>query len=204
MSSDREVFTRAKIATENAVFEFEGTEDFVTAQLREYGETILELMSDQLGRNEATAREPKDELSTAKRTVKRKAKKKTSGTNSDVSNGVNPDNPSLDKNLDTSGIKEFYGKYEPRNHPEKILVFMRFLKDEAGIDNPNTDQIYTCYNAVGEKPAAAFAQSFRDTSSKKHGFIDYNSANEISLTFIGNRYFDHELKKKRVMNERGC
>ncbi|MCF6327765.1 MAG: hypothetical protein L3J21_10805, partial [Devosiaceae bacterium] len=74
--------------------------------------------------------------------------------------------------------------------------FMRFLRDTAGIEDPSTDQIYTCYNAVGEKPAAAFAQSFRDTSSKKFGYIDYNSASDISLTFIGNRHFDHDLKKK--------
>ncbi len=128
---------------------------------------------------------------------KKSASKKVTNSESGVS-GVNPDNPTLDKNLDTSGVREFYAQFAPKNHPEKILIFMRFLKDKAGIDNPNTDQIYTCYYAVSEKPAAAFAQSFRDTSSKKFGFIEYNSANDVNLTFIGNRHFDHDLKKKEA------
>lgn len=195
MNSGERAFTRAKITVGTSIFEFEGTEEFVIARLKEYEDKIFKFTSDQSVQDGETSVDSGDEKPNKKRAAKRKPKSKATGSNSEVATGSNPDNPTLDKNLDTSGIKEFYARYKPSNHPEKILIFMRFLVDEKQIENPNTDQIYTCYHAVSEKPAAAFSQSFRDTSSKKHGYINYNSANNISLTFIGNRHFDHELKK---------
>lgn len=173
----------------------EGEEDFVREVYSDFKTLMIEMMKD-APHSKCASVAPPEEVGPQKAKAKKRAPTKKPSNSSAQASGINPDNPSLDKNLDTSGIDTFYSQYAPKNHSEKILIFMRFLKDTAGIEDPNTDQIYTCYNAVGEKPAAAFAQSFRDTSSKKFGYIDYNSASDISLTFIGNNHFDHDLKKK--------
>lgn len=188
--------TKILINAQEGIIEVEGETSFVREVYTDFKDLIIPLME-----NTFAMEQDESKLASCEPSPKPKTRKKT-GTKkvakSEGVPGVNPDNPSLDKQLDTSGVREFYAQYEPKNHPEKILIFMRFLKDKVGIDSPNTDQVYTCYSAVGEKPAAAFAQSFRDTSSKKFGFIEYKSANDVTLTFIGNRHFDHDLKKKGV------
>lgn len=173
----------------------EGETEFVKEVYGDFKDLMVELMNQAPQPSQARAETPPEASTIKPKTKKRTTPRKASNSDAQAT-GINPDNPTLDKNLNTTGAREFYAQYAAKNHSEKILIFMRFLNEKAGIENPNTDQIYTCYNAVGEKPAAAFAQSFRDTSSKKFGYIDYKSANDIRLTFIGNRYFDHDLKKK--------
>jgi len=114
----------------------------------------------------------------------------------DAGGGISPDSPRLDKHLDTSGLPAFYGQFEAKNNPEKILVFLKFLIDELGIEAPNTDQVYTCYDAANERVPRAFAQAFYDTSGKKNGYIDYRSPTEISVTMKGDNHFKFDLKRK--------
>ncbi len=173
----------------------EGDVNFVKAVYADFKDLIIDMMkSTPQPRCDANCYSVKE--SSNKPKVKKRSHSKRQSSSKTQNAKINPDNPTLDKNLNTTGVDEYYAQYIPKNHSEKILIFMRFLKDEAKIENPNTDQIYTCYHAVGEKPAAAFAQSFRDTSSKKFGYIEYKSASDINLTFMGNRHFDHDLKKK--------
>jgi hypothetical protein len=111
------------------------------------------------------------------------------------SSGISADAPKLDKNLDTSKLGTFYGEYVPRNNAEKILIFLKFITEELGQEDPHTDQVYTCFKKTGEKIPKAFAQAFYDTSSK-HGFIDFRSATDIVVTIAGDNHFNHGLKKK--------
>lgn len=109
--------------------------------------------------------------------------------------GVNPDAPKLDKNIDTSKLRAYYDQFEPGSAPEKILIFLKYLTEEVGIDKPNTDQVYTCFHALKEKTPNAYSQAFRDTASKK-GFVEFNSATDIQITIMGENHFNHDLKKK--------
>lgn len=104
----------------------------------------------------------------------------------------------MDKHLDTLKLADFYGQFEVSNNPEKILVFLKFLTDELGIESPNTDQVYTCYVAVNERVPKVFSQAFRDASGRKFGYIDYNSPTDIQITINGSNYFNHDLKRKTV------
>jgi hypothetical protein len=183
------------INTREGTIQIEGDSDFVKEVYSDFKHLIMPAMQSIPLPAEETFNDTSGGTATKPKTRKKSGARKASNSDSSGA-GVNPDNPSLDKHLDTTGVREFYAQYAPKNHPEKILIFARFLKDKKGVESANTDQIYTCYNAVGEKPAAAFAQSFRDTSSRKFGYIEYKSATDISLTFIGNRHFDHDLKKK--------
>ncbi len=178
--------------------EVEGDIDFVRDVYSDFKDFLVHSMAEvPEGADDESASGEREKLSspkTRRRSATRTTTKKAAGTDT-AAIQVNPDNPTLDKNLNTTGIVEFYSQFQPKNHPEKILIFARFLKDSLGLEKVNVNEIYTCYSAVSEKPAAAFAQSFRDTSSKKFGYIDYNSPTDIVLTFIGNRYFEHELPR---------
>ena len=107
---------------------------------------------------------------------------------------ISPDSPKFDKNLDTSRLRSFYEQFEPGSAPEKILIFLKFLMDEAGIEHPNSDQVYTCFYALKERAPTAFAQAFRDTANKK-GFVEFNSATDIQVTMMGENHFNHDLKR---------
>ncbi|MCR9087553.1 MAG: hypothetical protein NXH97_12515 [Rhodobacteraceae bacterium] len=109
---------------------------------------------------------------------------------------ISADAPQLDKNLDTSGLANFFGQFEPSNNAEKILIFLKFLVDELGIEQPNTDQVFTCYEAANERVPKVFSQAFRDASGKKFGYIQYNSSTDVQVTTIGNNHFKFDLKKK--------
>ena len=121
-------------------------------------------------------------------------KKRTSGD--DAGPSIIADAPKLDKNLDTSGLVAFYERYEATNNPQKILVFLKFMNDELGIENPNTDQFYTCFEKVNARVPKVFSQAFRDASGRNFGFIDYNSPTDIKITTVGSNYFKFDLKKK--------
>jgi len=109
---------------------------------------------------------------------------------------LSPTNPKLDKNLDTSGLPDFYDQFEAKNNAEKILIFLKFMNDELQIVPPNTDQFYTCFEKVDERVPKVFSQAFRDASGRKFGYIDYNSPTDICLTTTGNNYFKFDLKRK--------
>ena len=121
------------------------------------------------------------------------AKKKAVGEEN--GSGIAANSPKLDKNLDTSALPAFYGAYEPKNNPEKILVFLKFLTENIHLENPNTDQVFTCFKKVNEKIPKAFAQSFHDTSTK-NGYIDFNSPTDIKITIAGDNHITHSMKKK--------
>jgi hypothetical protein len=127
---------------------------------------------------------------------RRKASSRKRGNGDEVGSDVNADAPKLDRDLDTSKLAAFYGQYEPKNHPEKILIFLMFLTDELGIKSPNTDQVYTCYTKANERVPKAFAQAFYDTSGRSAGYIEYKSATEIRITTAGLNHFKFDLSKK--------
>jgi len=128
---------------------------------------------------------------------RRATTRKKAGPQGDVAGAVVvADSPRLDKSLDTSKLPSYYQQFEAKNNPEKILVFLRFLIDQLGVNAPNTDQVYTCYERADERIPKVFSQAFRDASGRKFGYIDYNSATDIRITTHGNNYFKFELKRK--------
>ena len=132
----------------------------------------------------------------AKPKSKPRASVKKKSDSVENASGVNPNAPKLDKSIDTSGLAAFYGQYEPKNNSEKILIFLKYLSDNLGIEEPNTDHVYTLFKKMRDKIPKAFAQAFHDTGNK-HGFIDFNGpAATIKVTIAGDNHFNHDLKKK--------
>lgn len=129
----------------------------------------------------------------AKPKAKRRASGKRKSSGEQDGSGISSEAPKLDKQLDTAKLPAFYAGYTVKNHPEKILVFLKFLTEVAGVESPNSDQVFTCYKAVGEKLPVAFAQAFRDTSGK--GYIDLKSSTDMPVTIAGDNHFNFKLKK---------
>lgn len=110
--------------------------------------------------------------------------------------GIDADSPQLDKELDTSGLADFYNQFELKNNAEKILVFSKFLIEQRNIENPNTNQFYTCYWDLKETIPKVFSQAFRDAHGRNYGYINYNSSTDIKITTLGTNYFNRGLKRK--------
>lgn len=141
------------------------------------------------------ATKPKPETSLKPKRSRATRKKTTAEENG---SGINADSPKMDKHLDTSGLPAFYGQFEAKNNAEKILIFLKFLTDHLENESPNTDQVYTCYEAANERVPKVFAQAFRDASGRKFGYIDYNSPTDLVVTTKGNNHFKFDLKKKII------
>lgn len=105
--------------------------------------------------------------------------------------------PTFNTSLNLVSLNEFYSAIKPSSHPEKILCFAIFLRDQCSISPCTADDIYTCYFTLKSetKIPEAFVQAFRDTQSKKH-FIEFKSPQHIEITIAGENYFNSTMKKK--------
>lgn len=194
--------TKLHINISQGIVDVEGDPDLVRAIYDDFKERLLDAVKRTPPESSPTApsstpaenREGASGLSNKSRPKRRTVTKKKVNGDENVS-GVVADLPKMDKNLDTSALGAFYGKYAPKNNPEKILIFLRFMIDELQINSPNTDQVYTCFKATGEKIPKAFAQAFYDTSSK-NGYIDFRTSVDLPITIAGDNHFNHALKKK--------
>lgn len=194
--------TKLHINISQGIIDVEGDPDLVRAIYDDFKEHLLDAVkrvpaasptsvpASTPTENGEGANEASNKSKPKRRTV---AKKKVNGDEN--ASGVIADSPKLDKNLDTSGLGAFYGRYAPKNNPEKILIFLKFMTEELKIESPNTDQVYTCFKATGDKIPKAFAQAFYDTSSK-NGYIDFRTPTELPITIAGDNHFNRSLKKK--------
>lgn len=141
------------------------------------------------GPEDSAAAEPR-----SKSRPKRRSAPRRKAEGEDGSPGISPEAPKLDKNLDTVKLGAFYSQFTPKNNSDKILIFLKFITEELGMEKPNTDQVYTCFKKTGEKIPNAYPQAFY-TMAGRHGYIDYRSAIDIDITIAGDNHFNHELKK---------
>lgn len=175
------------------IIDIEGDPELVREIYADFKDRLVEgaaTVSNEMGGAASSTGESEDS-GKPKRKKRSPAKKKSGGDQAGTS--VSSDSPKLDKYLDTSGLPDFYAGLTVKNHPEKILTFLKFLTDVAGVEQPNSDQVFTCYKAVNEKLPVAFAQAFRDTSAK--GYIDLKSSTDMPITIAGDNHFNFKMKK---------
>jgi hypothetical protein len=106
--------------------------------------------------------------------------------------------PVFNRDLDTSKVATYYGQFEAKNHPEKILVFSMFLKEVLNMEKITGNDIFTCYTAMKSetKTPKAFAQALRDAEGKNFHYIEVKAWDDIIVPISGSNYFHHDLKKK--------
>lgn len=189
--------TKLRIDASQGIIDVEGSADFVREIYMDFRDMLV---ARQKSFPASDAEEKTDSDEPGKLTPpakpRRRAKLRKTSPTDGAGEGVIADAPKLDKDLDTSKLSEYFGQFELSNNPEKILVFLKFLVDELGVETPNTDQVYTCYEAANERVPKAFAQAFRDASGRKFGFINYNSPTDLQITTAGSNHFKFDLKRK--------
>lgn len=193
----RRMTTKLHINLSQGIIDIEGDPELVREIYIDFRSRLLEAAansSDTTGGPSSSAEdedEPAAKTTKTKRTRRTPAKRRANGEQDGPT--ISSDSPKLDKNLDTAKLPQFYASYTAKNHPEKILTFLKFLTDVAGVESPNSDQVFTCYKTVNEKLPVAFAQAFRDTSAK--GYIDLKSSTEMPVTIAGDNHFNFKMKK---------
>ena len=72
------------------------------------------------------------------------------------------------------------------------------MRDELKLSPLTADDVYTCYWQMRDrtKTPEAFVQALRDT--KRAGYIDYNSPEDMQISIMGENHFSHDLKRKEV------
>lgn len=185
--------TKLHIDLSQGIIDIEGDSEFVREIYSDLRESIVQKAEvEDLTRDEETKKEPKS----PKRQTPRRSSSRKKAVQEATKTVADPHHPQLDKTLDTSNLAAFYGQYSTVNHPEKILVFAKFIIDELKMEAATTDHIFTCYMALKERVPQAFAQSFRNAHGKRHGFIDYRSDGTLHISMKGENHLNHEMNKK--------
>lgn len=184
-----------KFDLKSMVVEAEGSDEFVDRAIARFeallkqGAIPQDRITELTGSDTSEGRAEKSKVTASKRKPKR-----SSQSSKESGDAVRAYSPSMNKQLDLSGLTAFAARYKTSNHAEKILVFCMFLKDELSRPIITADDIFTAYRFAHEKPAKVFIQSIRDASSKQ-GWIDYKSPTEIEITPLGETHFLHDLEK---------
>jgi len=177
---------RVRIDLSQGVVEAEGSEDFVRSIYDDFKNQVQTGRSNALQKKAPSAQSTPPSEDTTKKTHKVKA-----------SRGV----PTIVKDLDlspkgdTQSLRDFYGQYSAKTNFEKNLIFVYWLQEVAGISGITEDHVFTCYrNIPGIKVPTALYQSLIDTSKRK-GWLDTASTDNLKVTIPGVNYLEHDLAK---------
>lgn len=183
------------INAQQGVIDVEGSEEFVTNIYHDFKEAVIS----QFTSIQAQPVEVDDSSSNnGKQPQKKKARKSRKQSRTEGAKDSNSPSytPKMDRTVDITGLQEFYSKYEPKNIPERILLFAKFLTLQENVENCSADAIYTCFmKADGKKMPRAYKQALVDTRGSDKGFIDYQSYDAISITHIGELHFMNDIPK---------
>ena len=188
--------TKLHIDISQGVIEVEGDSNFVREIYSDFRDNLLnnfKFPSAEPDKNKPVSRKDVKESK-----AKRKSPTKKGTKLEPDKSGIDADNPQLDKNLNTLELSEFYSQFEPKNHPERILIFAMYLTEKLGFETINSDQIYTCYKAAKVKFPEAFKQNIRNTHGRRYGYIDFKSFSEIKVTIIGENHFNSGIKRNKT------
>lgn len=184
-----------KFDLKSMVLEAEGSDEFVSSAITRF-ESLLKQGSIPRDGISGSAGSNASETSGEKAMAASPRRKPRRSNSPSKENGdaVGAYSPSMNKQLDLSGLPAYAARYKTSKHAEKILVFCMFLRDELSRPTITADDIFTAYRFAHEKPAKVFIQSIRDASSKQ-GWVDYKSPTEIEITPLGETHFLHDLEK---------
>lgn len=199
--------TKLRVDFNNGTFDGEGDPEFLRRMYEDFGARLEKLRASRGPRPAADDSED-EELEGAETIdeavkVRRKRRAARPTAKSSAADKVMNYSPTLVKDLNLSGLNEFYEPWAPKNHPERILLFAHFLDSALHISPCTADQIFTCYRYVKDRVPEAFVQAFRDASGNRHGYIDYKSPTDISVTIVGLNHLEHGGLKKKAPNDVG-
>jgi hypothetical protein len=176
------------------VLEVEGDEKFVQAIYDDFKSKLAQGAADR-GRDAGEAAKAEG-LSEDR---KRKLPIRRSVGSENAKARVSEYSPKFDPNLDLSKLEDFYAKFDPKNHREKILIFAVFMRDVLKKAPCAADDIFSCYRTLKDRTEIpeAFLQAIRDTQNKG-GYVELVSPAEIKITIAGENYFNKKLGRREA------
>lgn len=170
------------------ILEVEGEIDFVKSVYQDYKDGLFLASSNQkiIKNSENKVGNKTVDIKEKKIEVKKKSISALPGTVPKIQELIKQGEPTL---------KTFFDQKKPENAFEKNLVFIYYLKVHKKVAEVGPDEVFTCYKSLGEEYSNAFAQSLRDTASKKR-WIDTTDMKNILITTNGDQHVEHEMPKK--------
>lgn len=178
------------------IVEVEGEESFVRQIYYDYKDRLRDFSRASSSPDERPKTDEAKGNPKSKSTTRRSATQKPSKKRTDSEAKTPAYRPALDKDLDTSGLVDFYEQFSPKNNAEKILVLAKFLEENLDISPCNADQIYTCYRILKQPVPQYFRQVIINTSGRDYGFIEYGGIDDIKVSIIGQNHIDDGLARK--------
>jgi len=182
--------TKIKIDLSHGTIEAEGTEEFVKMIYDDF-KAQLTIKPPVTSKKTSKLDKPSVKPSESKSSVSTRKKK---GIGRKII-------PSIVSDLDLSGagkeisLRDFYAKYIPSSNFERNLIFTYYLSNKINLSKITLDHIFTFYRDIpNTKAPNALHQSLIDTSKRK-GWIDTASTEDIKVTVPGINYLEHDLPK---------
>ncbi len=119
---------------------------------------------------------------------KAKAKKADSGYKSKFNN-----------QLDLLGLEDFLSPMNLKNNTEYLVAFCKFLRENAGIEVINGDDIFTCFSELKSiiKIPGSFMNTLRNAQNRDHVIAYDRGFLNVVLTPKGENIFNHDIAKRQ-------
>lgn len=177
---------KTKITTPRGTFEFEGTRDFVEAQIK----FVLEIMTKDGVPSESAPNKPVP-----------RANEETQAKPKAASRKASIEQPRIIPNFLTDAekiksLRSFYSEKRPETHIDIYAVITYWLKHNISMEEVSINEMWTLYKILAVKPPRTLIQVFRDGKSKKVYFEAGSSSGYYFITSIGETYVEHDLPKQ--------
>lgn len=194
MNSGERAFTRAKITVGTSIFEFEGTEEFVIARLKEYEDKIFKLTLDQ---SEWKGEAPSERPTSKTETPEEKKPKQRRGSGTAKTTNWSMVNNLLDE-AGRKALKAFYNEKMPSNQNEQVAVLAIKLQELTGRDGFDGNEIHTAFQIVGKKTPGNLNAVFGNMASAGLGS---QAGKKFKPNFKAGDLVKHDLPKSLRKNE---
>ncbi|XAT60638.1 hypothetical protein GN278_07325 [Rhodobacteraceae bacterium Araon29] len=106
--------------------------------------------------------------------------------------------PKYNATLDLHGLSKFAATYKSNNNSEHLVVFLKFLADEANIEAISGDDIYTCFTELKSmiKLPGSFMDTLRNAQNRDHLIAYERGFTDMTLTPKGENLFNHDIVKR--------
>ncbi|MFV2053488.1 hypothetical protein [Aliiroseovarius sp. YM-037] len=101
----------------------------------------------------------------------------------------------LNKDLDVSGLKDYFSEFDTKKAAEQALIFTMFLREVRGIVPCTADDIYTCFFTMKDQLKLPSMTSLFNNDRARTGFFKRVENGKVEITQIGENHFNHNLKK---------
>lgn len=97
---------------------------------------------------------------------------------------------------DSMPLRDFYAEKNPTNHQERLVTYVYYIIEHAGVESVNEGHIAYAYKATKQKRPIHMHQLVLDTKNGP-GWVTYDKkAKAIRLTSIGEDFVEFDLPRK--------